>query len=120
MKRWFASSRQNCGIVILAAVVLGTLSTPAKAVHDNRFDLAVMCCNCGDKHFCTGQLNALNWMSPNGHVLAMGTDDHRATVNGNGNFIAAYYDTLNDPGYLLRTATQKADDIHQYCVDRYH
>jgi hypothetical protein len=119
MQRRNRSSRPTWRILPLIAIALGALSTAAKAVHDNRFDIAVMCCNCGDKHFCNGQLNALNWATPNGHVLAMGTDAHRATVNGNGNFIAAYYDTLNDPGYLQRTATQKADDIRQYVVDRF-
>lgn len=119
MTCWFAASQTPSGFLFSVAVVVATFTSDALAVHDNRFDIAVMCCNCGDKHFCTGQLNALNWASPNGHVLAMGTDAHRSTVNANGNFIAAYYDTLNDPGYILRTATQKADDIHQYCVDRY-
>jgi hypothetical protein len=119
MNRRLDSSRRAWAIGLLAVVVLGTLVPAARAVYDYRFDIAVMCCNCGDKHFCDGQLAALNWTSPNGHVLAMGTDTYRATVNGAGNFIAAYYDTLNNPGYLLRTATQKADDIHQYCVDRF-
>jgi hypothetical protein len=117
MKRLFGSSRLGVGLFAFVFAVLASRMT--EAVYDNRFDIAVMCCNCGDKHFCDGQLNALNWVSPNGHVLAMGTDTYRSTVNGNGNFIAAYYDTLNDPGYLQRTATQKADDIHQYCVDRF-
>ncbi|HVT28063.1 MAG TPA: hypothetical protein VHE81_08610 [Lacipirellulaceae bacterium] len=114
--RWSDSS---CGRALLVVVSLLVFSTTAEAVYDYRFDLAVLCCNCGDKHFCSGQLDALNWVSTNGHVLAMGSDAYRSTVNGNGNFIAAYYDTLNDPGYLQKTATQKADDIHQYCVDRY-
>lgn len=114
----FVSSRRHRKILLLLALAGGLLSEVA-AAYDNRFDLAVMCCNCGDKRFCPAQLDALNWTSPNGHLLAMGSDADRATVNGKGNFIAAYYDTFNDPGYLLRTATQKADDIHQYCLDRY-
>jgi hypothetical protein len=35
-------------------------------------------------------------------------------VKAAGNFVAAYYNDLNSPGYLQRTATQKADDIHNY------
>jgi hypothetical protein len=119
MKRWFASSRPPWGMLLTAAAVLGSLTRVAEAVYDYRFDLAVMCCTCGDKYFCPAQLDALNWVSSNGHVLPMGTDTYRSTINGNGNFIAAYYDTLNNPGYLQKTATQKADDIRAYVEDRY-
>src|SRR5262245_38871826 len=49
MKRWLTSSRRTWGIVILFGVAVGTPSKSAQAVFDNRFDIAVLCCNCGDK-----------------------------------------------------------------------
>ena len=63
---------------------------------------------------CQSQFNALNWPTnasrPNGHMIMMGSDAHRTELRANGNFLGAYYNTLND-NYGTWTATQKADDI---------
>lgn len=40
----------------------------------------------------------------------MGSDVHRSEVNGNGNFLSVYYNTLNS-GYGSMTGAAKADDI---------
>jgi hypothetical protein len=63
--------------------------------------------------------NQLNWPSANGHLVMLGGDGDVNNpkwwyVKEAGNFVCAYYNTLNDPGYLQRTATQKADDIEAY------
>ena len=63
----------------------------------------------------------LNWTSPNGHLIMLGGDGDAANpkwwhVKNAGNFVCAYYNNLNEPGYLQRTATQKADDIHNYLL----
>src|SRR5687768_16078235 len=58
----------------------------------------------------------LNQPSANGHLVMLGSDGDVNNpkwfhVKEAGNFVAAYYNNLNDPGYLQRTAAQKADDI---------
>ena len=64
----------------------------------------------------------LNHTTANGHLVMLGGDGDANNpkwfhVKEAGNFVSAYYNTLNDPGYLQRTATQKADDIEAYLAD---
>jgi hypothetical protein len=45
----------------------------------------------------------------------MGSDTHRPEIKANGNFLAAYYNTLND-SWTTMTGAQKADQIENYIV----
>src|ERR1043165_7691584 len=110
------------GIVTLATLfaVCGTVH----AVFDKRFDTVPFCCPCSpDKHICQGQFDALNWRTnasrPNGHMIMMGGDVHRSEVNGNGNFLGAYYNDLTT-GWTTMTGAQKADDIeNNYIIPQF-
>lgn len=76
-----------------------------------RFDVTTFCCPCMiTDHFCQPQFDVLNWVSNTGHYLAMGTDWKRKEVEGNGNLLAFYYNTLNT-GWTMMTGSQKADQI---------
>lgn len=118
MKPRFANLLPVCAALLVTAATFVAICTPAEATYDYRFDIATFCCPCSDpdQYFCQGQFDALNFVTTNGHVVAMGSDAHRAELNANGNFLACYYNSLNSPGYLQKTATQKADDIHNYDV----
>ena len=99
---------------VIAATLLG-VGFSAQAVFDKRFDICTFCCPCSpDSHICQAQFDALNWKTnatrPNGHMIMMGSDAHRSELNNNGNFLGAYYNTLND-NYCCMTGAQKADDI---------
>jgi hypothetical protein len=92
-------------------LLLASLAPNVYALADRRFDIVTFCCPCSqDAHLCQSQFDHLNWTSANGHFLAMGSDAHRSEVNGNGNFLCAYYNTLNT-GFGSMTGAQKADDI---------
>lgn len=95
-----------------------------QAAADRRFDVATFCCPCTiEDHLCQPQFDVLNWPTnasrPNGHFMAMGSDARRSEVNGNGNFLAAYYNTLNT-GWTTMTGAQKADDIeNNYIIPKF-
>jgi hypothetical protein len=83
-----------------------------------RFDLATLNCSADpaavcaqddDKCFCKGDFDLLNHASQR-HFLIVGTDKHKAEINGAGNFQAAYWDTLN-VGWLQHSAVAHADMI---------
>ena len=102
-------------VVLLCAALMLVNSLAGLAAAARRFDIVTFCCPCTlTNHLCTPQFDALNRSTNatlrNGHFLAMGTDAHRAEINANGNFLAAYYDDLNT-GWSNTPAAQKADDI---------
>jgi hypothetical protein len=72
-------------------------------------------------YFRQPQFDVLNAPDPanGGRFLCMGTDAHRAEIAANGNFLGAYYNTLNSPGYLKTTPDEKADQIQQYVVSNF-
>ena len=73
-----------------------------------------------DQHLCQSQFDHLNFTSANGHFLAMGSDVHRSEVNGNGNFLCVYYNTLNT-GYGSMTGSARANDIeNNYIISEFY
>ncbi|HTL30779.1 MAG TPA: hypothetical protein VL282_16230, partial [Tepidisphaeraceae bacterium] len=105
---------------VVCLITYCAIAANAFAVFDKRFDVCSFNCtpDGSEDHFCQPQFDHLNWVSTNGHMLAMGTDAHRAEINANGNFLGAYYDTLTDL-YGSTTGTQAADMIEQYVIDRF-
>ncbi len=86
---------------------------------DLKFDVATFCCPCDpDKTFCQEQFDHLNWPTPNGHFIAMGTDAHRLELASNGNVLAIYYDTFN-AGYPTNSASVTASNIQFYALSRF-
>jgi hypothetical protein len=86
-----------------------------RAVPDLRFDVIWFCCPCyPTNHVCEPQFDHLNVPSPNGHYLAMPTDNYRATVNSNGNALAMYYNTFDDGAWTNITGAQEAALIDQW------
>ena len=102
---------------LLAVAAVTLLAGTVLAVADRRFDITTFNCtpDGSPDHFCEAQFDALNWQSVNGHFLAMGTDGRRADVNGQGNFLAAYYNDLTGL-YGSTTGTQAADQIEAYVL----
>jgi hypothetical protein len=84
---------------------------------DRRFDVFTFDCtpDGSDPHGCQAQFNALNFVTTNGHVICMGSDAHRAELNGNGNFLAAYYNNLSGL-YGTYSGTAAADQIENYVI----
>jgi len=102
-------------LALCLIVVCVSVAGPASATYDKRIDIVTFCCPCTtDKHLCQPQFDALNWQSVNGHILAMGSDAHYDEIHANGNFLAVYYNSLND-NWSTMTATQKADQIQSWC-----
>src|SRR5262249_4185904 len=98
-------------LCLLQAIVLWSFwqIQPADALL--RFDIGTFCCPCFiTDHFCDDQFSVLNRVSDGGHYLAMGTDWRRADVEGNGNQLAYYYNTLN-VGWTQMSGQAKADQI---------
>lgn len=102
---------------VVACVLMFCVSARA---YDFRFDVATFNCtpDGSDDHFCQTQFDHLNWVSTNGHLLCMGTDAHRAELNGNGNFLAAYYNSLSSL-YGSTTGDQAADSIENYIITNF-
>lgn len=89
------------------------------AAPDLRFDLGTFCCGCSPPdEFCQTHLDHLNYVSTNGHYIAMGSDAHRADIVSKGNVLAVYHNDLNT-GWSTMTATQKADDVNNYVITRF-
>lgn len=83
---------------------------------DWRFDVVTF--NCPGQltdHLCQPQFDELNWVSTNGHFLAMGSDAHRPELDANGNVLAIYYNNLT-AGWTMMSGTEKADQIHMNWV----
>ena len=99
-------------LLMLSRLLLGPEASVAQEPEPTlRFDVATFCCPCTiTNHFCETQFEALNWVSANGHYLAMGTDWRRTEVEGNGNRLAFYYNTLNN-GWTQMNGSEKADQI---------
>lgn len=86
-----------------------------RATPDFRFDVIWFCCPCyPTNHVCEPQFDHLNIPSPNGHYLAMSTDEHRGTVNSNGNVLAMYYNNFDDGSWATLTGVQEAAVIDQW------
>jgi hypothetical protein len=105
---------------VLAFVAVALFAGNVLAVADRRFDIATFNCTPDGSadHFCQAQFDALNFRTTNGHFLAMGTDAHRAEVNGQGNFLAAYYNNLTGL-YGQYDGSQAADQIEKYVTDNF-
>jgi hypothetical protein len=101
----------------LSGIFVMLLASAAWAAFDRRFDVATMDCtpSGSDPHFCQPQLDALNFATTNGHVIAMPTDAHRSDITSNGNFIACYYNNLTGL-YGTYSGTAAADQIENYVI----
>ncbi|HWB52734.1 MAG TPA: hypothetical protein VG722_01015 [Tepidisphaeraceae bacterium] len=90
---------------------------PARADFVKRFDVVTMDCtpDGSDPHMCTDQLDALNFVITNGHMIVMPTDNYRSTINGNGNFLGCYYNNLSGL-YGTYDGNGAADQIENYIV----
>jgi hypothetical protein len=101
----------------VAGLAVTLLASVVFAVADRRFEICTFNCtpDGSDPHMCQAQFDHLNWVSTNGHFAAMGTDAHRSELNGNGNFLAAYYNNLTGL-YGTYTGTQAADQIENYVL----
>jgi hypothetical protein len=88
-----------------------------RAAPDLRFDVAWFCCPCyPTNHLCEPQFDHLNIPSPNGHFMVMTTDEHRSTINSNGNVIAMLYNTFDDGAWTNAgyTGAMEAAAIDQW------
>ena len=100
---------------VLCFGILAATAGISRANPDLRFDVAWFCCPCyPTNHLCEPQFDQLNISSPNGHFMAMSTDEHRSTINSNGNVIAMLYNTFDDGGWATNTGVQAAALIDQW------
>jgi len=85
---------------------------------DRRFDVATIdnTPDGSNPHFTLNQLNHLNFITTNGHLLATGTDANRPIIKANGNFCAAYYNDLQGLFQAGYNGDQAADQIRNYIV----
>ena len=105
----------RCGGFLFAAWAV--LTTPVLATPDLKFDVVTFCCHCApDNTVCQPQFDNLNFLTTNGHYLAMGSDAHRLELATNGNALAIYYNTFND-GYSTNSPAQQAARIAEYAVN---
>jgi hypothetical protein len=106
-------------IVSGAAVLLCFAAPRAVAAPDMRFDNVTFCCSCSyPDRLCQTHFDHLNWVSTNGHYICMGSDAHRAEIVANGNVLGVYHNDLNT-NWTIKTATQKADEIHAYVLNNF-
>jgi len=112
MFRRIASTASLC---TLASFLL--CASTAFGVFVKRFDVCSFDCtpDGSDPHFCQPQFDQLNFVLTNGHMLCMGTDAHRSEINGNGNFLGAYYNNLSGL-YGTYTGSAAADQIENYII----
>jgi hypothetical protein len=115
-----SSHSRLCALFAAAGSALS--ATPALAVFDRRFDVATFyeTTEFSADHFVQAHFDNLNWSSPNGHLMMMGTDQRRTQLNGAGNVLGAYYNTLTN----LYTSSghdpiAAADTIRQYVLDNF-
>ena len=105
---------------VLFVIGLLTFGVTAFAVVEQRFN---DCTLVGPGAY-PQTFSQLNHSTANGHLVMLGGDGDVNNpkwfhVKEAGNFVAAYYNDLNSPGYLQRTATEKADDIEAYLEDMF-
>jgi hypothetical protein len=103
-----------CVVALFGVVAVGAT---ALGVADRRFDTCTMfgSADGGDPHWSANNLNHLNFGTANGHFLSMPTDSQRVTINGAGNFYAAYYNSLTSL-FGPYNGSQAADQIEAYIV----
>lgn len=98
----------------LASTYPGSDETETTSTADLRFDVCSFCCNCAyPVHFCQDQFDHLNFVSTNGHYIAMGADTYRSQIVAHGNVLAAYHNDLNT-SYTVKTPAEKALEVNQY------
>lgn len=91
----------------------------AHAAPEMRFDNVTFCCSCSyPDRLCQSHFDHLNWVSPNGHYLCMGSDAHRPEIVANGNVLGVYHNDLNTD-WTLKTADTRADEIHTYVLTKF-
>src|SRR5262245_51519625 len=104
---------------LLSAMPLSlAIVSPAQAF-DRRLDVVTFyqTAEGSPNHLVQAQFDRLNWSSPNGHQLMMGTDNHRAELTAAGNSLGAYYNTLTQ---LYTDSAQNpvvaADTLNSYVL----
>lgn len=118
MNTFFGKVRTHLRAFVVLLIVLSFASS-AWALAARRFEIVTFQCpGTTAYHLCQSQFDHLNNVTTNGKFLAMGSDAHKSEVNGNGNFLAVYYNTLND-GFGTETANQKADEIQNWAVAQF-
>jgi hypothetical protein len=107
-------SRLRVASAVLASSFALLLASSACA-YDQRFDVATYNCTPegSEKHFCLPQLNHLNFVTTNGHLIGMGSDTYRSTINTNGNFLTAYFNDLTSL-YGVYNGTEAAAFVEDY------
>src|SRR5947207_1400082 len=108
-------------VACVGSMSLG-VAAPALAVFDRRFDVVTFyqTAEGSANHLVQAQFDRLNWTSPNGHQLMMGTDNHRSELTAAGNSLGAYYDTVTDLYTSSNhNATAAADALNEYELDNH-
>lgn len=102
---------------LICTLAIGLSPLPVRATFIKRFDVVTFDCtpDGSDPHMCQNQFNELNFVLSGGHLLMMGTDAQRAAINGNGNFLGAYYNNLSGL-YGTYSGTAAADQIENYII----
>src|SRR4051812_45336152 len=82
--------------IAAAAVVCGV--SRATRAFDFRFDVAtfVESAEFSENLLRQAHFDRLNFVSPNGHQIMMGTDTHRLELNAAGNVLGVYHNSLTD------------------------
>lgn len=92
---------------------------PSPVITDKRIDITtIIYPGEPEKHFYETHFDGMNWVSPHGHYLAMGSDSHRAKIEGNGNSLAGYYNVLSEDLTGI-TGAQRADEIEAWFVSNF-
>jgi hypothetical protein len=78
-----------------AGVVIGAIASSARGF-DYRFDVTTFyeSPEFSLNHLRQAHFDRLNWSSPNGHQLMMGTDAHRSELTTAGNVLGVYHNSL--------------------------
>ena len=113
--------RRRHAVLAAAAVMAGAVcgaSNTARAF-DFRFDVCtfVESAEFSENHLRQAHFDRLNFVSPNGHQIMMGTDAHRPELNAAGNVLGVYHNSLTQV-YTdsAHNPTVAADIYHQYAV----
>ena len=103
---------------VLSVFILLISASMAWALADRRFDVTTIdnTPDGSNPHFTLNMLVHLNFATANGHFCCMSTDAQRATLNDAGNFLAVYYNTLQDLFTEGYNGDQAADQIQNYIV----
>src|SRR5688500_6459290 len=112
MKGMFRLIDRIRGWLLLLLLVLGTLAfLPYGKRAGAGLDQRLVDCTLVGPGAYPLTFGQLNWENANGPLVMLGGDGDANNpkwfhVKEAGNFVCAYYNTLNDPGYLQRTAAQ--------------